>query len=34
VWTHAQYLRLAWSLESGEPIERPSVVTCRYAEPC
>jgi len=27
---HAQYVRLAWSIDKGEPIERPSVVACRY----
>jgi glucoamylase len=30
-WTHAQYVRLAWSLAAGAPVERPSVVACRYA---
>jgi glucoamylase len=30
-WTHAQYVRLAWSLAAGKPVERPSVVACRYA---
>jgi glucoamylase len=34
IWTHAQYLRLAWSIQQGEPIERPSVVACRYAQTC
>jgi glucoamylase len=29
-WTHAQYLRLAWSITKGHPIEQPSVVACRY----
>ena len=29
-WTHAQFLRLAWSIQAGRPIERPSVVSCRY----
>ena len=29
-WTHAQYVRLAWSIDAGEPVERPSIVTCRY----
>ncbi len=33
-WTHAQYVRLAWSIEEGHPVERPSVVACRYAKPC
>jgi hypothetical protein len=22
--------RLAWSIEAGEPIERPAIVACRY----
>ncbi len=29
-WTHAQYLRLARSLEHGAPVEFPSVVAERY----
>ncbi|MGZ3141810.1 glycoside hydrolase family 15 protein [Lentzea chajnantorensis] len=29
-WTHAQYVRLAWSLDRGEPVERPAVVVERY----
>ena len=29
-WTHAQFIRLAWSIDAGGPIERPSVVSCRY----
>lgn len=29
-WTHAQYVRLAWSLDRGAPVERPSVVADRY----
>ena len=29
-WTHAQFLRLAWSLEAGRPVEQPSVVARRY----
>ena len=33
-WTHAQYVRLAWSVEEGRPVERPSVVACRYSESC
>ncbi|HWM04098.1 MAG TPA: glycoside hydrolase family 15 protein [Actinophytocola sp.] len=34
VWTHAQFIRLAWSIDAGEPVERPSVVVCRYAADC
>jgi glucoamylase len=30
-WTHAQYVRLALSIDAGEPVERPSVVVQRYA---
>jgi glucoamylase len=30
-WSHAQFLRLAWSIDAGHPIERPGVVACRYA---
>ncbi len=33
-WTHAQFVRLAWSIRAGQPIERPAVVSCRYAGPC
>ena len=29
-WTHAQFVRLAWSIDAGKPVERPSVVACRY----
>ncbi|HEX2177787.1 MAG TPA: glycoside hydrolase family 15 protein [Nocardioidaceae bacterium] len=30
-WTHGQYVRLAWSIDAGAPVERPSVVVDRYA---
>ncbi len=30
-WTHAQFVRLAWSIQAGTPIERPSIVADRYA---
>jgi glucoamylase len=33
-WTHAQYIRLAWSITEGHPVEQPSVVACRYAKSC
>jgi glucoamylase len=33
-WTHAQFVRLAWSIQQGSPVERPTVVACRYAETC
>ena len=29
-WTHAQFVRLAWSIQAGKPIERPTIVACRY----
>jgi glucoamylase len=29
-WTHAQFVRLAHSLDEGHPVEQPSVVACRY----
>ena len=34
IWTHAQFVRLAWSLDSGHPVEQPAVVACRYAGSC
>jgi glucoamylase len=30
-WTHAQFVRLAWSIAAGRPIERPRIVACRYS---
>ena len=30
IWIHAQFIRLAWSIEQGTPVERPAVVACRY----
>ncbi len=33
-WTHGQFIRLAHSIDAGEPIERPSIVACRYTEVC
>ncbi|HEX5849835.1 MAG TPA: glycoside hydrolase family 15 protein [Rubrobacter sp.] len=33
-WTHAQYVRLAWSIQVGHPVEQPRVVSCRYAGRC
>jgi glucoamylase len=29
-WTHAQFIRLARSLDAGRPVETPRVVACRY----
>ncbi|SEM03127.1 glucoamylase [Stigmatella aurantiaca] len=34
LWTHAQFVRLAWSLQAGYPIEQPAVVACRYTGIC
>ena len=31
-WTHAQYVRLALSLDAGHPVEQPRVVARRYAD--
>jgi glucoamylase len=31
-WTHAQFVRLAWSIQDGEPVERPAIVACRYTK--
>ena len=33
-WTHAQYIRLAWSIARGRPVERPCVVAVRYLKSC
>jgi glucoamylase len=33
-WSHAQLVRLAWSIEAGAPVEQPSIVACRYVRPC
>jgi glucoamylase len=30
-WTHAQFLRLARSIDAGRPVETPQVVACRYS---
>jgi glucoamylase len=29
-WSHAQYVRLAWSIAENRPVERPSIVAARY----
>ena len=31
-WSHAQFVRLAWSIDAGRPVERPSVVERRYRD--
>ena len=33
-WSHAQFVRLAWSIAAGHPVEQPSIVACRYARAC
>jgi glucoamylase len=33
-WSHAQLVRLAWSIQVGYPIEQPGVVACRYTPTC
>ena len=33
-WSHAQYVRLAWSITAGHPVEQPSIVACRYVRSC
>jgi len=33
-WSHAQYIRLAWSITVGHPVEQPTVVACRYTRSC
>jgi glucoamylase len=30
-WSHAQFVRLARSIDAGQPVETPRVVACRYA---
>lgn len=34
LWTHAQFVRLAWSIDANVPVELPSVVACRYGSVC
>jgi glucoamylase len=31
-WTHAAFVRLAWSIQAGDPVERPAIVACRYTK--
>jgi glucoamylase len=31
-WSHAQFVRLAWSIDAGRPVERPSIVEKRYRD--
>ena len=30
-WSHAQFIRLAHSIDAGRPVETPRIVACRYA---
>jgi glucoamylase len=29
-WTHAGFIRLAWGIDTGRPMDTPRVVACRY----
>ncbi len=29
-WSHAQLVRLAWSVDAGRPVEQPEIVAKRY----
>ena len=31
-WTHGAFVRLAWSIDAGLPVERPAIVACRYQQ--
>ena len=33
-WSHAQFIRLAWSIVAGHAVEQPTVVACRYVRKC
>jgi glucoamylase len=33
-WSHAQFVRLAWSIDAGKPVEQPAIVACRYVRSC
>ncbi len=33
-WTTAQFIRLAWSVQAGRPVEQPAAVACRYSRIC
>ncbi len=33
-WTHAQFIRLGWSIDAGHPVEQPAIVACRYVRTC
>ena len=33
-WSHAQFVRLAWSIDAGHPVEQPPIVACRHVRTC
>jgi glucoamylase len=33
-WTHAQFIRLVWSIARGKPVERPCIVARHYTGGC
>lgn len=33
-WSHAQFIRLAWSIKSGAPVEMPNIVRCTFITDC
>ena len=33
-WSHAQFVRLAWSIDAGHPVEQPTIVAFRYVRSC
>jgi glucoamylase len=33
-WSHAQFIRLAWTIASGKVIDQPTIVACRYVRTC
>jgi glucoamylase len=33
-WSHAQFVRLAWSISVGAPVEQLPIVACRYVATC
>ncbi|NBO46613.1 MAG: glucoamylase, partial [Actinobacteria bacterium] len=33
-WSHAQFIRLAWSIKAGAPVEMPSIVRCTFTATC
>ena len=33
-WSHAQFIRLAWGIANGSPVEYPQVVACHFLRRC